>query len=237
MAVYAGKKRTKSKAMFKRPNLKKKAKTMVEEKTMEAVAYSIPRTIGTLPTQVKCHFKYGEQITLSNGGAGLTGVGVYSCNGLYDPNVSGIGHQPRGFDQLMAMYDHYVVIGSRIKVQFWPRPANTGLSVVGISVQDTATVFTDFRDYLESPNNVTQGISPDGDRCKALVNNVNPNQFLGRKNPMSDPQLKGSSTANPTEQCYYHLWLHNVTDSDTNDIVVEIEYTAILIEPKVAPIS
>lgn len=204
---------------------------------MEVAAFSLPKTVGTLPTAVKCHFKYGDTMTLINSGASVAGAKVFSANGLYDPDVTGVGHQPRGFDQMMAMYDHFVVIGAKIKVQFWPRPATTGLTMVGISVQPDNAPYTDVRNYLESANNVSLGISPDGDRCHCLVSEVNPNKFLGRSKPMSDPQLKGSVASNPTEGAFFHVWQDNVTESSTSDILVEIEYVAILIEPKVAPIS
>ena len=37
-------------------------------------------------------------------------------NSLFDPNLSGLGHQPRGFDQLMAVYEKYTVVAAKITV-------------------------------------------------------------------------------------------------------------------------
>lgn len=43
----------------------------------------------------------------------------YSVNGCFDPDLTGIGHQPRMFDQYMSFYLKYEVLASRIKVKFF----------------------------------------------------------------------------------------------------------------------
>ena len=35
---------------------------------------------------------------------------------MFHPDKSSVGHQPMYFDQLQAIYDHFTVINSRIKV-------------------------------------------------------------------------------------------------------------------------
>lgn len=50
---------------------------------------------------------------------GTTGIGQYQAiNGasIYDPDTSGVGHQPRGYDQYSAMYHKYRVLGCRIRI-------------------------------------------------------------------------------------------------------------------------
>jgi len=51
---------------------------------------------------------------------------------LAPPNVSLGGHQPRGFDQLMAVYETYTVLGSKISVN-WMYEGYNGPSVIGIA--------------------------------------------------------------------------------------------------------
>jgi hypothetical protein len=59
---------------------------------------------------------------------------------------------------------------------------------------------------------------------------------LGRSHPLSDPELKGSASVGPTEQCYFNIWTNALagdtaqTDSITANII--ITYVAMLIEPK-----
>ena len=49
---------------------------------------------------------------------------VYSANGLYDPDITGAGHQPMSFDQLIGMYEHYTVQSGKITVNFVNENAN-----------------------------------------------------------------------------------------------------------------
>lgn len=64
-----------------------------------------------------CKQKYAETITTdSNGYYG------FNLNSVYDPNRTGTGHQPYGFDTLAALYNRYRVIacGWRIQVNGVP---------------------------------------------------------------------------------------------------------------------
>jgi len=44
---------------------------------------------------------------------------VFNLNSLHDPNTSGVGHQPTGFDQLIAIYEQllFTVSNTVFKLQ------------------------------------------------------------------------------------------------------------------------
>ena len=54
------------------------------------------------------NLRYVENFTLNPGMLGAT-VNVFSMNGLFDPNITGIGHQPMYFDNYMGIYGRYRV--------------------------------------------------------------------------------------------------------------------------------
>lgn len=58
--------------------------------------------------------KYVEVVTISPA-AGVPASYQFTTNGLYDPNVTGTGHQPSFFDNMTAIYDHYHVARSRCR--------------------------------------------------------------------------------------------------------------------------
>lgn len=60
--------------------------------------------------------KYSTDIQL-NATAASIDVHVFSANGLYDPDVTSTGNQPRLFDQYMALYNHYTVVAAAISVE------------------------------------------------------------------------------------------------------------------------
>lgn len=185
-----------------------------------------------LPTKLLVKLKYYDFISI-NPGAGVFGNYVFSANGMYDPNITGSGHQPRGFDQLMAMYDHYVVIKSAISVVTHQLSTTPGGSRTVLTLQDNASLYGSDNDIMEWKNRKFVTMAT-GSKPGVLRHKFN-NKFLGRSKPLSDSQLKGSNAANPVEQAYYHVYWYNpkatVNPGDTN-FSINISFTAVLIEPK-----
>lgn len=158
------------------------------------------------PTKYKVNMRYVDNIVL-NAGAVLPVSHLFCANGIYDCDITGVGHQPTGFDQLMPFYDHYVVIGSKMTATFSSR--NTAIqTIVGVTAKDSVTGTADYRELVEQGNTKYSvlGIEGQSNSVRTFRYPLNPSKFLGRSKPLSDDQLKGSNSANPTELCYYHLW-------------------------------
>ena len=98
-----------------------------------------------LKDKMKVTFRYASRIIINPAAAG-NGVHVFSANGMYDPDLTGVGHQPRGFDEVMPLYDHYTVIGSKCTVAACN--LSTGGGILGIALKDSTTTKT-ANDYLE----------------------------------------------------------------------------------------
>lgn len=195
---------------------------------------------GPLSNKQLCKFIYSDRISLDPGVAGAPAAHVLSANGIYDPDITGVGHQPRAFDQLMQMYDHAVVIGSKITI--WVNNTDAALgNMLVIQLRDGTVVSTTPTDILEYRYSKVKMFSGDqaGLSTGVLSMKCNPNGFLGRTKPLSDPELKNSVASNPVEQAFWHLYAFNNSDQDTGrlDLRYKIEYTTILIEPKQLPIS
>jgi len=69
---------------------------------------------GPLAMRQIVKLRYAEDVNISAGIA--LGSYDFRANSIFDPNLTGIGHQPLGHDQWAVFYDHYVVLGARIKV-------------------------------------------------------------------------------------------------------------------------
>jgi len=221
--TYSRKKRS-----FKRRRFRRATRTI--GRSLRLGAKNAP-----LPKKLKSKFIYTTALynIASSGPAPVTHV--FSLNGLYDPEVATGGNQPRGFDQLMLLYDHYVVIGVKARIDF-TNASTTNPVYCYAAVRDSASVSTNYRDYMEDAKTKWKILDTEGSgRGVNSMNMVcNPNKFLGRSKPMADPDLKGDVTTNPTEQAYLHvggLCTDLFTASNIN-AVVTLEYTAVLIEPK-----
>lgn len=196
---------------------------------------------GPLPQNQKVTFTYYEYISLSPGAAGVPAEYVFSANGIYDPNVTAAGHQPRGFDQLMALYDHFTVIGSSINITASNKDS-TGAQLIGVYVSDNPTTAGVPDDIMEKRVIAYKALAQNsgGPSNGTICMNLNPNTYLGRPNPLSVDTLRGNVSANPSEQVYFILFAMPMAEGVDEDQIhchVRIEYTAILTEPKQPSIS
>jgi len=164
---------------------------------------------------------------------------VYRCQSAFDPDFTGVGHQPRGFDELMALYDHYVVLSSTCNATFMPAVdisgVANGLSIMcGIVLRDRASALTSQNGIMEDRNVAYKALTSYQSATPTHVRKVcNVSRFLGRRDVLSDPQLKGNASNNPAEDCYFQVYIYNlvVGASGTIQISIDIEYVVMLLEP------
>lgn len=83
----------------------------------------VPRRLSLgFPHTVLAKLRYAASGTFTLT-AGNLAIAVFRANGPYDPDQSGIGHQPMYFDQYAAMYSYMVVYGCSISMTFVPYTA------------------------------------------------------------------------------------------------------------------
>lgn len=166
--------------------------------------------------------------------SGLLNTYVFAANGLFDPNITGTGHQPMGFDQMMLSYEHYVVTHASIKVTF--RNATSGTTPsCGISVNAALTPLTSIQQLLEFGLLTTatlEGKAVSGD-CQTLQERVDLRRFQGVKSINDDPEERGNINSNPVELTYFHVHVWDTAgNSTTVNCDVIIEFTAMFTEPR-----
>lgn len=193
---------------------------------------TVPIGLG-FPKKMIITHKYCENIAVTSN-AGVLAKYQFSCNGMFDPNQTGTGHQPYYFDQMSALYDHYHVIGSRIKYTIVPYNTNTVPAYVGVYIDDdtTTTNITDISVLAEQSKC----------RFKTMTLNVNRPVYLNSRwsakkafggSVLGNNSLQGTTTANPTEQQFYTLGIQSfgITTGSFN-VAVEVEYIAVWAEIK-----
>lgn len=190
-----------------------------------------------LPLGDKFVFKtryFRANLTLTTGAiGGNAATYVLRANSLYDPELSGLGHQPLGYDQIMPFYDHYCVVGSKIKVRF-TNDSEDRAPYIGLTLKDSPTTESDLRVIIENGQGAyNQLLSKDGNGQKALTATYSAKKMFGG-NPLSKESIKGRQTTNPEDGAYFHIWVasDSVVLASTVSVTIEMEYTAILTEPK-----
>lgn len=201
----------------------------------------VPRPVsGTfntpLPQTILSKHRYSAAIQLDPGAAGIMASHVFSANGLYDPDITGTGHQPMGFDQLTPLYDHYTVIAAKITVKS-SNPDTTYQQILGINTLDDTTdpASGDVHTMIEQGKCKYIVFADDASSgSKSVSSKVSVKKFFGKSNMMDNAELKGNAAANPLEQVYFHVVAAPIqgVNSTPMQCLVVIEYIAVWSEPK-----
>lgn len=184
---------------------------------------------------------YTETLTLNPGLGGIAQY-VYSCNSLYDPNVTGAGHQPRGFDQIMAAFNFYTVIGSRIRARVVGSELSGATRLLLTNSNTTTPVSMEAADsyaYIKENQHVKdQMIIPgnaqlNANRKISLNHGWSAKKFFNAKNLFDGTQWRGTSATSPTEQAYWNVIATGWEGADVGACYVEIdiEYIAVFEDP------
>lgn len=224
-----------------------KTRTKKRRRRRRTTKMQIVRQIGNAPvskTQIT-KLKYVTRKGLDPGIGGLI-YSTFNAGSCYDPDTDAIGHQPTGFDQWMAFYEHFVVLGSKIKVTFSPTglQPQDGIAVCGIMLNANPTdpspsAFDQVLEYRNTKHK-TMGAVPGYSKGVSVSHRYSAKRFLGRQSVLSDPDLKGDINANPTESAYYQVFVSPVNSGYNLGVVnalVEIEYIVAFIEPRLLPSS
>lgn len=175
------------------------------------------------PPQLFNTLRYSEQVTVTLNGSGESTY-IFSCNGLYDPNITGTGHQPLYFDQLTSIYDHYTCLSSRITV-LPTITATSGPFILGVYVDDDTTGLTGLSSLVERPGVKYQQVNVNAGQSSKLTNNWSASRVFG-PGTQADPSMQGSAASNPTEQSYYFVFVGGNTTLAASAVsfLVTIEY-------------
>lgn len=173
-------------------------------------------------------------------GLSTAAVQVFTANGLYDPDITGIGHQPAGYDQYMALYDEYLVTKSWIKVSFY-NTDTTNTQVVGLGFLDFATTSADFRKYVEQGNFKWASIdtSKSGQAFCTITHELDMRK-CSTQDIFNEDNFTGKAGSNPSDTHYWHV-VAAAGDLSTNSspvrCIVEIQYEVYFRDPAFTDLS
>jgi hypothetical protein len=167
----------------------------------------------------------------------------FRANGPYDPDASIGGHQPLGYDEWAAFYNHYVVRRSDIMVEAYDTEAAAILDSLSVIVCDDTTIPATPQALREQPACSATVFGKDmGSKAVGRVNQFyEPRQFFGCKRVEDRVETLGALVgANPSEQAYFGVAIGSAiggVNSRTYVMRVRICYTILFLEPKTLPQS
>lgn len=188
------------------------------------VPYAFKYNYAPFPPKFRCTLRYVEADARTVGALGTT-ARAFSCNGIYDPDVSGTGTQPLYFDQLMSIYGTYHVEKSRMTFKATGQVSNAIEKVCFID-SSTAALTTIGSATMRPGARVTVG-TPSVGPLEDQVLYWDCKRYHGNDS-IDNVSLQGSASANPTDQEYFITSFTDMSGGGcTMYVSIMIEYTVV----------
>jgi hypothetical protein len=191
---------------------------------------SIPDSIGRMPglgipDRLMVSLVYDQdQLSLVN--ASTSASYLFSGNSCFDPDTSGIGHQPLYFDQFAQLYNRYRVHASQIVFELLN---STISSHVTITPTTDGTWPSSLRNALET--NYTCSIPISSSVFRTVKDrSISTRKIWGMQSITQDDLYQAVYSASPVRQWYWKLWgesadgVTNVSIRCNVRIVYEVEF-------------
>lgn len=187
--------------------------------------HMVPTKIRGLPSAFPASslLKLRYQMTTNmNGAVGIDQI--MNLNSLFDPDRSGVGHQPYAYDQWSLIYNRWRVYGCKYKVTF----VNIGSSVprVGIMPSNDANTMALSTTVFEQPTTKSAllGELGSGGVKKVFYGYVPLTRIYGvtKVQLRCDDRYAGDASASPAELAVLHCVCQDSTLSTNPTVLMEV---------------
>lgn len=184
---------------------------------------TINRALSPIPQRYITKLKYSQVVTTS----AVFGNYAMNLNSLYDPDRTGVGHQPYGFDQLAALYNRYRVIscGYRLNLAVGTSTQPVILTAMPANIVVTGGSCSEMR---ENPRTKYITQNP-GASSIVLRNKSQIPSIVGRTKAqyMADDRYQAEVTSDPNELVILNIQSWTAADAYLPGVQVQVvmEYT------------
>lgn len=194
------------------------------------------------PVRKLVKLRYVTEITINPVLSGFA-VHEFRTNSVFDPDFTGVGHQPMGFDEWASLYERYHVLGSRITVQNTlstnssTNAAYFGVTVYGTTGQLSTTYAGSVTGVLESKltgrTRVIAGNANNNPISQILSRKFSSKKFFGKKDVLDDPDIGASVGSNPANVAFFGIWAGAIQGNDPPalEFKVTIDYIVMFHDP------
>lgn len=173
-----------------------------------------------IPQRFLVKMKYAEDVYTN-----ASGLYTFNLNSVFDPNRTGGGHQPYGYDQFATLYNRYRVVSCSWRVT---APSSVGTIQLGTIASNEPIVFGSFSELKENPRAkyVIQHVGGNVQTCKSRIYIPS---LVGRTKAqyMADDRYQATVLTDPAELAVLNIMAANNGGVGQNGQVVNVllEYT------------
>lgn len=192
------------------------------------------------PNHYLCKVNYVQEVAIN--ASAVPAVYVFRANSCYDPDLTGVGHQPMGFDELSALYSNFVVVGSRLRMTpintedpvnaaYWGvQLTNSGDQIANMTVSQ---IMEQERHGFGAPR-YTRNAGTDTNRRDTKVAKFSLKKYFRiTKASIRDDQYAFTPASNPAKGAFYECWCAPVISSDPGNMhfLIQIQYIVLSYNP------
>lgn len=179
------------------------------------------------PHKKFCRLRYVESINMT---PGTTLPYAFSTNSCFDPNTTGAGHQPYGFDQWAIIYNHYKVYASVMTIRATNFNAAQSGTIFGIKVDDNAGTTLNINSLMEQKDSVYDVIV-----AQNAPKRLKMKWSLKRAMDSTRDEVQAQVASNPVDQEYFNIYAAPADSGAAPGVVtfqVQIDYYVLFTELK-----
>lgn len=150
------------------------------------------------PTMQKAILRYVTDVSL-DAGAGTVAHHLFNATSIFDPDTSGVGHQPYGHDQYQTIYNHYRVDKCIITASSGSAGAN---NIMGVGLQADTSLILQADQCRERKGVTFSPVSTDPASSKLQMTWTNKSTFPTDTSDSYTAQFG----ANPAENIYFDVF-------------------------------
>lgn len=173
--------------------------------------------------------------------AGAMTYNSFRLNSIYDPDLTGVGGQPRYYDQLLSAtgpYLRYRVLGCKVKIQFVNDNSSAGaLGYVGMYARDSTAAAISSVDLtglteLQNTKYTILGNMNSSKGIRVLKNFYNIAKVMGVQDIADNEDAEGAYNGNPTDSVLLDVYYYPLDGATTTSIyaLVDLEYIVQLMD-------
>lgn len=198
----------------------------------------VGNSMNPIPHKMIASHKYCETVEVALSSQTI-GQYNFNLNSTFDPNRSGIGHQPYGRDTYALLYNRYRVLGVKWNASVINSNAGITTQLTGIPANEVLTGITTNAYAREIPRAkyIIQSPAGAGGPLKNLRGYTKISSLMGLtdKQYRANENAQAQNGADPIEAAILNLFVGSAVDSSatfTGYLVIEMIYIVEWFDPK-----
>lgn len=180
----------------------------------------VNRAVNPIPERYICKMKYSDTFQITAAGGSIY---RFNLNSIFDPNRTGVGHQPYGRDQLATLFNRYRVFKCAYAITFYSSANTLRLAAIPSNVE---MGLGSVSEAVENPL-AKWGTQTPGGTIKVVSGTVYLPSLVGRSKSqyLADDRYQAQMSESPLEAAVLNIIAQTIADSATTiDCTISLTY-------------